>query len=982
VQRKTVTVLFCDVVGSTALGEAVDPEALRALLARYFERMKAIVEHHGGTVEKFIGDAVMAVFGVPVVHEDDALRAARAALEMRAAFADLDIEGRIGVNTGEVVTGTEERLATGDAVNVAARLQQAAQPGEILIGEATRRLARDAVEVEPVDPLAAKGKSEPLQAFRLVGVLQGAEPFARRLDSPLVGRMRERRLLREAFERSRDERACSLFTILGPAGIGKSRLVRDLLDSVESEATIVVGRCLSYGEGITYWPLLEVLARLDRELWIGTPEETAWAARKLLEEVAVERPLVAVFDDVQWAEPTFLDLIEHIADLSRDAPILLLCVARPELLDARPAWGGGKLNATTILLEPLGTDDVAALIENLGGDLDAARRARIAEAAEGNPLFAEEMLAMVAGNGEAPAVPPTIQALLAARLDRLDQPERDVLGRASVEGKVFHLGALSTLAPDELRPAVTGHLLGLVRKELIRPDRSVFAGDDAFRFRHLLIRDAAYQSLPKAERADLHERFAGWLERVVGEELPEHEALVGYHLEQAHRYLNELGRTDEDATELGRRAAEFLAAAGRRAFFRLDMPAAANLLERAERLYPREDPARLALLPRLADALLQRGELARAGDVVERAIVEAAAAGEKAVEANATVMRSFVRIAADPEGATVEGRTEVERLLPELEQLGDSTALAQAWRLMGQIHVMGNRFAEMAVAQERALDHARRAGDPRQEGDALQWLLLAYNFGPTPIEDALVKTQELSEAARGNPVAEVGVVGHLALIKAKLGEFDEARSLLRRALDQCDELGLELIWGGFSMAAGWMEILSGTPEAAEPVLWEGYERLGKIGERSYRSTLAAVLADVLYRQGRYDEAEELTRVSEELAARDDVASQAGWRAVRAKVLARRREFGEAEDLAAAASELAARTDHLDWRGGILVDHAEVLRLAGRPQEASEQLEHALRLFEQKGVVPEIERTRALLAQLAQPSTTTPSDASAATSSSE
>ncbi len=961
--RKTVTVLFCDVTGSTALGERLDPESLRALLARYFERMKGIVERHGGTVEKFIGDAVMAVFGVPVVHEDDALRALRAAAEMRSAFPELGIEGRIGVSTGEVVTGTEERLATGDAVNVAARLQQAAQPGEVLIAEGTRLLARDAVDVESVEPLPLKGKAEPVPASRLVRVREGAEAFARRLDSPMVGRERERRLLRQAFDRAVEDRACQLFTILGPAGIGKSRLVLNLAAAVEGEATIVGGRCLPYGEGITYWPLLEVLDGLGRELEIVTPEETAWAARKLFEESAAERPLVLVFDDVHWAEPTFLDLVEHVADLSRDAPILLVCVARPELLDARPAWGGGKLNATAILLEPLGPEEVAKLIDNLAAELGDAARARIAEAAEGNPLFVEEMLAMVGEEGGELEVPPTIQALLAARLDRLDPRERDVLGRASIEGKVFHVGAVTALAPEDLRPEVRGHLLSLVRKELIRPDRSALPGEDAFRFRHLLIRDAAYQSLPKQARAELHERFADWLERAVQDGAAEHEAILGYHLEQAYRYRAELGAVDERAIRLARRAGRLLGAAGRQAFSRGDMPATASLLGRAEELLPRDGPDRLALLPDLGDALVEGGELARGRELLDRAVEEAAAAGQRAVEARAILIRWSFRISADPEGATEQARAEVERLLPELEELGDDLALAQAWRLKGLVHLMACRFAELGEAEENALVHARRAGDRRQEADALFWLMAAYDFGPLPADEAVARCEGLLDAAAANPIAEGGALAHLAMLKAKRGAFDEARSLFRRALDRYGELGTELQRGGMSMAFGWIEILAGTPEAAEPVLREGYERLGKIGEQSYRSTLAAVYADVVYRQGRYEEAEELTRASEELAARDDLASQIGWRSVRAKVLARRGELAEAERLGRAAVEIASRTDGLEWWAGALADLGEVLRLAGRPNDAAEQLEEALRLYERKGVLPAAERIRAQLAEL-------------------
>ncbi len=463
-QRKTVTVLFCDVTGSTALAESTDPEALRAVLACYFERMKAIVESHGGTVEKFIGDAVMAVFGVPTVHEDDALRAVRAAVEMRDALPELGVEARIGVNTGEVVTGTQERLATGDAVNVAARLEQAAQPGEILLGEETLALVRYVVEAGPAELLELKGKTAPVAAFRLFGVTGEA---ARRHEAPLVGRRRELDRLRDAFEQGVVDRSCQLFTILGTAGVGKSRLAFEFLERVEGR--VVRGRCLSYGEGITYWPVVEVLKQLDvlpsdpaaaaslrallRESEEGTSaEEIAWGFRKLLEEQAHEKALVCVFDDIHWGEETFLDLIEHVADLSRDAPLLLLCLARPELLDRRPGWGGGKLNATTLLLEPLSAEEMNLLVDELGG-VDEELRAKILTTADGNPLFLEEMIALVRAsrNGDI-AVPPTIQALLAARLDQLDPSERHVLERGAIEGRVFGaVGAAGGSRPQGAR---------------------------------------------------------------------------------------------------------------------------------------------------------------------------------------------------------------------------------------------------------------------------------------------------------------------------------------------------------------------------------------------------------------------------------------------------------------------------------------------------------------------------------------------------
>jgi class 3 adenylate cyclase len=433
--RKTVTVVFCDVTGSTELGESTDPEALRALLARYFERMKGIVEAHGGSVEKFIGDAVMAVFGVPVAHEDDALRACRAAIEMRDAFPELGIAGRIGVNTGKVVTGTEERLATGDAVNVAGRLEQAAQPGEVLLGEATLRLVRDVVEVGAQRSLELKGKSEPVAAYPLSAV--GGD-FERRFATPMVGRENELLRLRAVFDQAVRDRSCQLFTVLGSAGVGKSRLAAEFLDRLD--AHVVRGRCLSYGEGITYWPVLEILKQLGslpegdaarplRSLLgeadaSGSAEEIAWGFRKLLEQEAQTQPLVCLLDDLHWAEQTLLDLVEHVADLSRGAPILLLCMARPELLERRPSWGGGKWNATAVLLEPLDAAETDQLLGELG-EVPAELRERIVQVAEGNPLFLEEMLALVRDSGsETVEVPPTIQALLAARLDQLDAPER------------------------------------------------------------------------------------------------------------------------------------------------------------------------------------------------------------------------------------------------------------------------------------------------------------------------------------------------------------------------------------------------------------------------------------------------------------------------------------------------------------------------------------------------------------------------------
>ena len=506
-QRKTVTVLFCDVIGSTARAEQLDPEATRATMARYFETARAAIERHGGTVEKFIGDAVMAVFGVPQVHEDDALRAVRAALELRDS---VELEVRIGVNTGQVVTGqqpTDRATRSSRATPSTSRLAWSRPLGSgrccwarIPTGSCGTRstwsyFRRSRRRGSP-------SRSRPTASLR--------SPEKRRTSGVLTHRLsavtRESRLLAGAWERVLSERACALFTILGPAGVGKSRVAQEFL--AEIDATVVSARCLSYGEGITYWPAVEIVKQLlgaeplddpaiDALLGHGqaATDEIAFGVRKLLEARAAERPLIVLLDDLHWGEPAFLDLVEQVADLSRDAPILLLCLARPELLDRRPGWSGGKLNATSVLLEPLADDETDELIDGLldGHPLDIGLRRRIAVAAEGNPLFVEEMLAMVHERGpDEVSVPPTIQALLAARLDQLPRPERATLERGAVEGQVFHRGAVEALAPEDAD--VGAHLLGLVRKELVRPSQAMLAGDDAFRFRHLLIRDAAYEA--------------------------------------------------------------------------------------------------------------------------------------------------------------------------------------------------------------------------------------------------------------------------------------------------------------------------------------------------------------------------------------------------------------------------------------------------------------------------------------------------------
>ena len=977
-QRKIVTVLFCDLVGSTALGESADPEALRALLGRYFEQMKEIVERHGGSVEKFIGDAVMAVFGVPAVHEDDALRALRAAVAMRDALPALGLQGRIGITTGEVVTGTEERLATGDAVNVAARLEQAAQPGEILIGEETLRLTRDAVEVESLEPLALKGKAEPVPAHRLRSV-HGEQGFTRRLDAPMVGRETELRRLRDAFDQAVRDRSCQLFTILGAAGVGKSRLAAEFLASLE-HVLVVRGRCLPYGEGITYWPVVEVVERLPEvdvdpvaaetiralasdEQLVASSDEIAWAFRKLLEAVASERALVCVFDDLHWGEETFLDLVEHVADLSRDAPILMLCMARPDLLDRRPAWAGGKVNATNVLLEPLAPEETERLIESLA-HLEDALRVRILGAAEGNPLFVEEMVALARESGDDEvAVPPTIQALLAARLDQLEPAERSVLERGSVEGRVFHRGAVQALAPGE--PELAARLSSLVRKELVRPDKAQLPGEDAFRFRHLLIRDAAYDALPKAIRAELHERFAAWLEQ-HGTDLVELDEVLGYHLEQAHRYRAALGAVDEADRGRAARAGELLARAGRRALDRSDRRAAANLLERATALLPEPSTEHVHALLDLGHCLLEMAD-DYAGSVValERARGEATVLERVDLRLRAELDLAYHAMLTGGEADASRQEELAREAMPLLELHGDDEGLSRAWLALATASWTQSRWDDMRAPLERSLEHARRTGNRSLEFEAWTYRLAAVAFGSTPVDEGVrigrVALEEVpSKELQGWATRIVGTMLALG------GDVEEGRALLEEARAIFTELGSDLSLAVLAFSTGPLELREGDAAAAERELRAGLESVQRLGDRGRISNLASLLADAVLAQGRVDEAAGFAELAREAAQEGDHSGQAFWRMAVAQVLVRRGATDEAIALAREATAIISETQELLTLPDLLLRRADVLRLAGRPDEAADTLREAIELYERKGALAGVRQAEERLAALVAP----------------
>jgi class 3 adenylate cyclase/tetratricopeptide (TPR) repeat protein len=965
-QRKVVTVLFCDLVGSTALGESTDPEALRARMQRYFEDLRRIVERHGGTVEKFVGDAVMAVFGIPTAHEDDALRAVRAAVEMRAAIAAHGLEARIGLNSGEVfVGGGTDTLATGDAVNVAARLEEAASSGEILIGAETRLLVRDAVRVESVEPLALKGKSHPVDAYRLLDLVS-SEPIARHLEAPLVGRERERQRLWRDYEDAVADSTCRLFTLLGPAGIGKSRLVADFLARVDDSADVLRGRCLSYGEGITYWPLVEMLTPLGIEpesIVASTPEETRVAFRRLLEARAGDRPQVVVVDDLQWAESALVDLIEHVADLSRGVSIFLLCIARNELLEARPDWGGGKPNATSLLLEPLPAAEREALIDALLGQasLDVATRERIVESSAGFPLYVEEMIVMVReqGGGEV-SVPPTIQALLQARIDSLEPDARVVLECGAVEGEVFHRGAVAELVPDDLRVDLDAHLSRLVRAELLRPEHSLPTAEEAFRFRHILIRDVAYDAMPKTARAELHERFADWLERSRAAPAFERDEILGYHLERSYRLRAELGDAD------GRRAARagaHLLDAGEAALARADFAAAKGLLGRAIDLLG-EDSMRSRALLALPQALTRLGELEQAELVLRSAVAEAHGAGDVPVEARARLALDFVRARLYPDVETEDLLREALGLSVTLERVGDRAGLADARLRIGVCRFMLGRGGDGRLDLERAAELAREVGDEAIERAALSAMLRPIAYGPTPAGEGVAFCDLLVDSDLANVADKAHALQVRALLLAMQGDFDAARGSSARALALIEEFGMTLARGIYAIDVGLAELLAGDLDRSERELRRGHELLAEIGDTGVRSSVDAVLGDVLFLLGRDDEALEFAEASRAAASVDDLDSQPRWRGARARVLSRRGDHDQALELVHEALSLLEPTDFVGQHGYVCDVHGEVLAASGRLDEAAEAIRRAIALHEQKGNVVSAARSRAVLSRLA------------------
>ncbi len=983
--RRTVSILFCDLVGSTRLAHQLDAEAYRALMTRYLDAVRGPIEAHGGTVEKFIGDAVMAVFGAPELHEDDALRAVRAAVEAREAVAalaeiaeaewEVRLAVRVAVDTGEVVVVSRpdrDLNVTGAAVSVAAHLQARGQPGDILLGDATYRLLSHAVHAEPCE------LDEGLHAWRLQELIADAPQLVRRDDAPLLGRESELRRLVSVFQATCEEKRCRVVTVVGEAGIGKTRLARELVASVRDEAQVLVGRCVSYGEGATYLPLADVVRQAAAEPSVGgiaallageedgdrvawriaeltglaegpaAPGEAFWAVRRFVESLARERPLLLVVDDAHWAEPTLLDLVEYVGEWA-EGPILVLCLARPDLLEARASWGGPTSTGFLLNLDPLPAVTAGELVDAFVDEpLSPDLRQRIATQSGGNPLFAQQLVAVAREAPDEPLdTPPSLEALIGSRLDRLDAAELRTIRHASVVGRRFALDELADLSPNESPDRA---LAELERRGLIHRTKE----DGLYRFHHALVRDVAYRGTPKVERAELHERAGVGLARRDGAD-----ELVGYHLERAFRYVTEVARSDDRAQELAAAGGEHLGRAGIRAWKRADVPAAHNLLGRAVELLPASEPKRLELACELGLVLRMRGDLRQADAVLGEAAELAVATGSRRIELRATVERAGVRAAENT--ANVSETVELaSTAIREFEASDDHRSAGRAWVLFGQMRgdFLGDNNA-LEEAGAKAAEHYRRGGWSPAFCVGQQTSALYY--GPRPVDEGIAVCRKLLDEHAEDRGSEASILLNLGGLEAMQGRLEDARATVARARSLSEELGQTFAVQSFCAAmAGAIEVLAGHLDTAATLWREACEACIRFSASAHLASFAAELADVLYALDRLDEAEAWVATSRESAGAEDRDAQVSWRSVASKLAARRGEADLAERLAREAGAVADETDALNQRARAALALAEALRSAGREAEAAEAVERAAKLYDLKGNVVAAGRARELL----------------------
>ena len=978
--RKTVTALFCDLVGSTALGEQHDPEVLRPMFDRYFTEMRSAVERHGGRVEKFIGDAVAAVFGLPRAHEDDALRAIRAGFEMQASLEALNaaspfpLAARVGISTGEVLVSGDGNTI-GDVMNTAARLQTAASPGAVLIGDPTWRLVRDAIVAEAVDPLDAKGKAEPVPAWRVVQIVTGPR---RQSTTPFVGRRRLITSLGVVFDEAVADGAPVLATVLGDPGIGKSRLLDAFLHDL-SGTTVLRTSVPAAGEGSSLSPVADLVraaagaeapdemadklaslvrhspdagalgAALGSLLGLGgqSPADSTWAIRRLLETLAARGPVIAVLDDLHWASPALIDLIEDTARWTR-GPVLLLCAARLDLLDAQRSWGGGMQRAITITVGPLEADESQTLADALL-DSTLLETDRLIATAEGNPFFLEQLAAEARELGEAwdpSAAPTTIRALLEARLDRCSPDVTSALELASVQGSRFRLDLLRAIAPEDLD----------LRDVLRQADRAHLAREvepNVGAFAHALVRETAYHRLPKATRADLHAAIADLFSE-------DEEELAAIHLEQAATLRAELGHVD---TELEQRAGELLARTGARAFSRLDFVTASDLLERAAALLPHSSAARLEMLPDFAIALMEAGRADDAAAFLEEALVQADQVGSRRDAIRIRLQQLALYAFTGPSEDEIRlGISEGRALLAELTDLDDDVGLAQGWTVIEYLHVYIGEMADHAEAQARSLLHAERAGRLREQIQAGGDQACATIRGPCTAEAMKAQAELMRQSP--NPIISTGGIALAAAAAALVGDVPAYRSAESEWRLAIEAGGFE--WSGADQALAGLALvllLTDAPEAAEAMARQGLDVMERLGDVWVVNDWGWLIPLALAKQGRMDEASVLADALAERYTRIGAAEGRIYRGVALSIA--RRSRGRPEEALALANEAAstARSTDSNLLRALALEHLADLQREPDPPAAIGIFEEVAGIHAASGNRVGAERVARVLATL-------------------
>jgi len=933
-ERKVATVVFVDLVESTALVSATDPEIVRRRVTRYFERAADCIRAHGGTVEKFAGDAVMAAFGVPVAHEDHAERAVRAAFAVLDAVHELGLEARVGVESGEVVVeDAESTFATGEAVNLAARLQQAAEPGEIRLGAGARRLAAGTVEVDDAGPIEIRGRQEPVWTWRALRVVDARR---RRPRAPFIGRDAEVQLLHNTFARALRDRRAHLVTVFGEPGVGKSRLVSEFVEGVE-RATALSGRALPYGEGVTYWPLasmikasagikdddpaneafeklrvcceseavadllglaLGVLGAVEGE---RTGDELAWAAVQWAEQLADAQPLVLVFEDVHWADERLLDLIEHLARSLREVPVLIVAVARPELLELRSTWGGGNPRTSSIeltALDELESEELAAALLT-DSAVPPAQLALLLEKAEGNPLFLEEtarMLAEADGDGGAlQRIPDTIQALIAARIDRLDADEKLLLQRAAVIGRVFWRGPVEYLSEN---PDVAGLLDSLLEREFIVPEeRSSLAGDRAFQFKHVLIREVTYSSISKAQRADDHRRFAEWIASHTAGELAE---IRAHHLERATTLLAELEGSVPD--DLAREAAAALEDAGRRSLQRESFPAARRMLLRSNELQSGLMRRYLA-----ARAAFRMADLDAATAEFERVRIDARAAGDGGIEGRALL--SLGEIVLNRDADVAEARALADAAISVVEP-GDDRGHYEAHLMLARI---GWWIGDLTMVEKHSastLSIARRLRRPDLESHSVSDLAhVQCSIDNVPEARRLfAEALELAERS-GSLEARGDVLVRVAQLELEQANFEHALTSVREARALFQEIGNTAKVGWALAIEGEVALAAGRLDTAEEALRGAIRVLAPLRQRGSLAEAQRQLAEAMLARGRVEDAERYAVAAMETVGREDFWSRALTLSALASVRAAQGRSDDADALLRDAATIADATHY-------------------------------------------------------------------------